>query len=448
MKTILNKKREFNPPQLMIVGFFLIISIGAILLSLPVASSTGESIGLLDAFFTSTSAVCVTGLVVLDTGSDFSLFGQIVIMLLIQIGGLGFMTFSVLFAILLGKKIGFKQRLLIQQLTNSISTQGLVRLSIGILLISMLLETIAAIILTLRWTPDLGFSRALYYGIFHSISSFNNAGFGLWPDSLSKYVGDPIVNIVITFLFIIGGIGFMVIIDIFNKRSWKNFSLHTKIVILTTFYLSMSGFLFIFIMELFNSHTFGSLTWGERLWAAYFQGVVVRTAGFNTIDIGGMMAASQLFMIFLMFIGASSGSTGGGIKTNTFAVLIVSVINIIKGRSEVQILRRRLSTEIVFRSVAVIMISLLVVISSTMLLVLSEQSHQRDFMEILFETVSAFGTVGLSMGLTPHLSVFGKIIIITTMFIGRLGPLTLAFALAKKKNKSTVRYAEEKILIG
>lgn len=249
------------------------------------------------------------------------------------------MTFSVLIAVILGKKIGLKERLLIQQSSNSVTTQGVVRLSLSIFLISFIVETTGAIVLALRWANELGTTRSIYYGIFHSVSAFNNAGFGLWPDSLSRYVGDPLVNIVISFLFIIGGIGFTVILDLYRKRRWRDLSFHTKIVLITSGLLCMAGFLVIFAIELFNTKTFSTLSWSERTWAAYFQGVVTRTAGFNSIDIGAMLPASQFFMIFLMFVGASSGSTGGGIKTTTFAVLMLSIVSTIKGKTDVQLLK-------------------------------------------------------------------------------------------------------------
>lgn len=439
---------KLTSSRIILLGFAVPILLGTVLLALPISSSSGLSIGWLAALFTSTSAVCVTGLVVLDTGTDFSHFGQMIILLLIQIGGLGFMTFSVLIAVIMGKKIGLKERLLIQQSSNSVTTQGVVRLSLNIFLISFIVETTGAIVLALRWANELGTTRSIYYGIFHSVSAFNNAGFGLRPDSLSRYVGDPLVNIVISFLFIIGGIGFTVILDLYRKRRWRDLSFHTKIVLITSGLLCMAGFLVIFAIELFNTKTFSTLSWSERTWAAYFQGVVTRTAGFNSIDIGAMLPASQFFMIFLMFVGASSGSTGGGIKTTTFAVLMLSIVSTIKGKTDVQLLKKRISQDIIFRALAVMTISLGVVLTATFLLSITEYAHPKDFLALLFEATSAFGTVGMSMNLTPELSPLGKCIIIITMYIGRLGPLTLALALAQKNVKQKYRYPEDKLLIG
>jgi trk system potassium uptake protein len=439
---------HLSSSRIILLSFAVPILIGAILLSLPISSEAGSEIGWLNALFTSTSAVSVTGLAVVDTGATFSTFGQIVILCLIQFGGLGFMTYSVLVAVVLGKKIGLKDRLLIQQSTNAISVQGVVKLSLGIITVALLFELIGAFILAFRWMGDMGFASAFYYGIFHSVSSFNNAGFGLWSDSLSGYVGDPLVNIVITVLFIVGGLGFTVILDLWKNRSWRKLSLHSKIVIIASTLLCAAGFVVIVVIEWGNPDTFELLTWSEKLWAGYFQGVVTRTAGFNTIDIASMMTASQFFMIFLMFIGASSGSTGGGIKTTTFVVLVLALISIVKGKQDTHILQRRIPPALIMRAFAVLVISVSVVIIVTFLLTLSEHSLQKDFMEVLFEVTSAFGTVGLSMGLTAELSPLGKLLIIITMFIGRLGPLTLVFALSQKQNQVKYRYPEEKVIIG
>lgn len=441
------KHFTLSSSRIILLGFACLILIGSILLASPIAS-TGEDISWLDALFTSTSAVCVTGLAVVDTGTGFSLFGQMVIMILIQVGGLGFMTFGVLIAVVMGKKIGLKERLLIQESSNSLSTQGVVRLSLSIFLIAFIVEVLGAALLTLRWESELGLKRATYYGVFHSISAFNNAGFGLWADSLSRHVGDPLVNLVITLLFITGGIGFTVILDIFRKRGWKRLALHSKLVLLTSGVLCLLGFIGIFLIELFNSKTFGALSWSERIWASYFQGVVTRTAGFNTIDIAQMLPASQFFMIILMFIGASPGSTGGGIKTSTFMVLALTIIAIVKGQRDTELMGRRVPHSVILRSLAIMVVSVSVVITATFLLTITEHQLNRDFLDLLFEAVSAFGTVGLSMALTPELSAWGKGIITVVMYIGRLGPLTLVLALANKKDKQKYRYPEEKIMIG
>ncbi|SFE21998.1 trk system potassium uptake protein TrkH [Paenibacillus catalpae] len=443
-----SKSKKISAPRIIILGFAILIVFGMILLALPVSSASGKSIGWIDALFIATSAVCVTGLSVVDVPSTFTTFGELVILVLIQIGGLGFMVFGVLFAIVIGKKIGLRERLLIQQSINSYSPQGVVRLALNIFLIALIIESLAALVLALRWSGEYGTARAMYYGVFHAISAFNNAGFSLWSDSLMRYVGDPTVNIVITLLFIFGGLGFTVVLDFLKKRNWKDLSLHSKIVLTTNAILIGSGTVLILSMELLNPETFGLLTWPQRLWASYFQGVVTRTAGFNSIDTAAMLPTSQLLMIILMFIGGSSGSTAGGIKTNTFAVLIMTVYAIVRGREDVEIYKRRLATDFILRALAVIIISLGVVLICAILLTITERHTNHNFMDILFEATSAFGTVGMTLGLTGKLTTAGKLVIIATMFIGRLGPLTLAYAMTRSSKKQYFRYPKEKLMIG
>ncbi|WP_309119195.1 TrkH family potassium uptake protein [Paenibacillus sp.] len=443
-----NVKRsiEISPQQWMVFGFAAIILLGTILLSLPISSTSGESLGLLDSFFMATSAVCVTGLAVFDPGQHLTMFGEIVLLVLVQLGGLGFMTFGVIIAVLLGKRLGLKERTLIQTSTNSNSIQGLVRLSLSIFFIALIVELAGSVILTLRWAPDMGIGIAAYYAVFHSVSAFNNAGFSLWPDGLNRFVGDPVVNVVITFLFIVGGIGFTVLLDLFRKRRWVTLSLHSKIVLISTGCLLVGGFIVVFLLELLNPTAYEAFTWPERVWAAYFQSVTPRTAGFNTMFPSELMTATQFFIIFLMFIGASSGSTGGGIKTNTFVVLLLAVMSSIRGREQVRIFNRNIAYEIVLRALSVILISLGVVMLVAFVLTITERNQ--DFIAILFEATSAFSTVGLSLGITFDLSPAGKLLLSVTMFAGRLGPLTLAYALAKRRRESTIGYPEEKVLIG
>lgn len=444
------ERRPLNirPPQLVLLIFILLIFIGTLLLVLPIAAVDGKTVGWLNAFFTATSAVCVNGLVVVDTGSTFSTFGQVVIMSLIQIGGLGFMTLGVLVAIVLGKRISLKERLVIQETTQSHSTQGLIKLSLYIFYIAFFFELMATLILTYRWMGEMGLNQAFYYAMFHSVSAFNNAGFALWSDSLSSFIHDPVVNLTIIILFVSGGLGYLVIVEIFKKRSWRKFSLHTKIVLISSGVLLVSGFLFLLVMESMNAATFSSLTWGERISAAFFQSATPRSAGFNTIDIGNMLSSSQLFLIILMFIGASSGGTGGGIKTNTFVVLILATLNTFRGGGPIHVFHRRISTDTVMRALAVVMSSIACIFIVALLLTITEGLVEQQFLEVLFEATSAFSTTGLSMGLTGELSPIGKIIVAVTMFVGRLGPLTLAYALAKKKRGSKIKYPEDHVLIG
>ncbi len=440
------KARQLNPAHILILGFMGLILIGTCLFMLPAATQDRHHLSFIDALFEATSAVCVTGLAVVDTGTTFTLFGQIILLALIQIGGWGFMTSGIMMFIAFGKKIGFRQRLLLQESMNAFTLQGIIILVKKVIGITLIVEAIGAIVLAIRWSQEMSMGKALYYGIFHSISAFNNAGFGLEPDSLSKWVADPAINIVITSLFIIGGIGFFVVSDILEKRNIRKFSLHTKIVLLVTLVLNAASTLIIFGLEFHNPATLGSLETGEKWWAAYFQAVVTRTAGFNTVDIGQMELSSLVYMMALMFIGASSGSTGGGIKVTTFALLLLALRAVITNQREVRAFRRQIPTPLVLRALSIAVSSILFVFIIFFLLTITEKGAEMS--AIAFETFSAFGTVGMSTGLTPELSSPGKILITIMMFIGRVGPLTMAFALAVRSNKASIQYPEEKIMIG
>ncbi|OLO39315.1 Ktr system potassium transporter B [Alkalihalophilus pseudofirmus] len=433
---------NLSPPQILALSFLVFIVIGTILLKLPIASTT--YISLIDALFTATSAITVTGLVVVDTGTNFTIFGQVVIMCLIQLGGLGLMTFAVLIIMMLGKKIGLQQRILIQEAFNQTSLGGLVRLIKILIIFTFILESIAFIILSFRWIPELGWQEGMYQSLFHTISAFNNAGFSLWSDSLSGYIGDPIVNLVITGLFITGGIGFTVLADIWYKKNFRKLSLHSKLMIVGTFVTNMVMMLVIFILEYGNPATLGSLPLSDKLWGAYFQAVTPRTAGFNTIEIGDMTTASILLILLLMFIGAGSASTGSGIKLTTFLVMLLATITFLRGRNETVVFERTIQQHTKIRALAIIVISILFIFLTLFILTITENA---PFLMIVFEVFSAFGTVGLSMGLTGELSIIGKQVIIVMMFIGRIGPLTLAFTLARPK-KSNVRYPNEEVFTG
>ncbi|WP_353892655.1 TrkH family potassium uptake protein [Proteinivorax hydrogeniformans] len=442
-----SEKFQPSPAQVLVVGFLILILLGTILLSLPIASASGEPLSPLDALFTATSAVCVTGLVVVDTGTFFSTFGQVVIMLLIQAGGLGFMTMATLIFLVLGKKITLKGRLVIQEALNQITLSGLVRLTKSIIILTLIIEGVAALILGIRFSQDVGLLRGLYMGVFHSISAFSNAGFDIVGGGvgLTPYRDDFVVNTVIMGLFIFGGLGFTVIVDIYTRGSIKKMALHSKFVLLLTAIFLVVGFLGIFILEYDNPATLGELSFVEKIMPAFFTGATTRTAGFNTIDTGSLEAGTLFFMLLLMFIGASPASTGGGIKTTTFGVLLVAVYAIIKGGDEVNLMNRRIPYHIVLKGLSIIVIGLIVV--GTVTIVLSQTENQ-EFMNVFFEVVSAFGTVGLSTGITSELTTFGKGIIIVVMFMGRVGPLTLALALGRRYSKSKIRYPEERVLVG
>ncbi|MDQ7725154.1 Ktr system potassium transporter B [Bacillus halotolerans] len=433
---------RFSPPQVLAIGFFLTIIMGSLLLKLPI--SAAKPLSWIDALFTAASATTVTGLAVVDTGTEFTVFGQTVIMGLIQVGGLGFMTFAVLIVMILGKKIGLKERMLVREALNQPTIGGVIGLVKVLFLFSISIELIAALILSIRLVPQYGWASGLFASVFHAISAFNNAGFSLWPDNLMSYVGDPAVNLVITFLFITGGIGFTVLFDILKNRRFKAFSLHTKLMLAGTFILNIAATLIIFILEYSNPGTLGSLHFPDKLWASYFQAVTPRTAGFNSVDFGSMREGTIVFVLLLMFIGAGSASTASGIKLTTFIVILMSVIAYLKGHKETVIFRRTIKYPIIIKALAVSVISLFIVFIGIFALTITEQA---PFIQVVFETFSAFGTVGLTMGLTPELTTAGKCIIIAIMFIGRIGPLTFVFSFAKTE-KSNIRYPDGEVFTG
>ncbi|XXM70844.1 TrkH family potassium uptake protein [Lysinibacillus sphaericus] len=440
----MNKKSvQWSPPQLLVVTFIFFITLGMLLLKLPFATEDG--ITMLDALFTSTSAMTVTGLIVVDTGSVFTTFGEVVIMCLIQIGGLGIMSFAVLIFMMIGKKIGFKERLLIQQALNQTSVGGVIKLVKYLFYFSFTVEAAAVVLLATQWVPEYGWGRGLYVSLFHSISAFNNAGFSIWEDSLMGYAGNPVVNLVISLLFIIGGIGFTVLVDLYKKRTLKKLSLHTKIMLWGTLIINTAAMIILFILEYNNPHTLANLSLFDKVQAAYFSAVTPRTAGFNTLDYGVMERDSIFLTILLMFIGAGSASTGGGIKLTTFVVISLSVFAFLKEKREIRLFRRTISEFHIFKALAVSMMSVFLVFTALFIMNISEKSA--GFLEILFEVVSAFGTVGLSMGITGSLTDIGKSVIIIVMFIGKLGPLTLAFSLSRP-DKEKIRYPKDDIMTG
>jgi trk system potassium uptake protein TrkH len=433
---------RFNPSQLLVAIFAVGIAGGSVLLMLPV--STHEPIRWIDALFIATSAMTVTGLATVDPGSTFTYTGQFFIAMLIQLGGLGIMSFGVLIYILLGRKIGIKERLVMQTALNQTSIGGVINLVKYLFFFSLSIEFIAMIFLSFRWIPEYGWSKGLFYSFFHAISAFNNAGFALWPDNLMRYVGDPLVNLVLSSLFIIGGIGFTVLVDVWRKRSFKKFSLHTKLMLVGTLVINVTAMFIIFAIEYSNPATLGDLSSGSKLLASYFQAVTPRTAGFNTLDMASLEDTTLFLMVILMFIGAGSASTGGGIKLTTAIIILLATITFLRGREEISIAKRSINSRYIVKALAITVASLLFVLVAVFILTLSENL---TFMEILFEVVSAFGTVGLSMSVTPKLSDLGKEVIIFIMFLGKVGPLTLLFSIAKPQ-KQKIKYPNEDILTG
>ena len=418
---------------------------GTILLSLPTASSDGHKIELIDALFTSTSATCVTGLIVLNTGQDFSLFGQWVILILLQIGGLGIMTFSTMFAFLVGKKITLRQRLILQESLNQFSVGGLLRFAKYILIFTFVFELVGSLFLYYLWHDLYASHNLLFLSLFHAVSAFCNAGFSLFSDSLIQFNSNPAVNFVFIFLIVAGGIGFLVLLELYEYPLKKKLSLHSKIVLLASIILIILGAGGIFLFEYSNMDTLGLFSLPDKVMGSFFQSITARTAGFNTIATSHLSNASLLFIVLFMFIGASPSSTGGGIKTTTISIMLLRVIASLKGKRHLSLYKRRIPSDIINKAWEIAFLSLLWIIVFTILLSYVEKFR---FIEILFELISAFGTVGLSTGITSSLSFSGKIIIVLTMFAGRLGPLILALSLITKKEPVLIEYPKENLMVG
>jgi trk system potassium uptake protein TrkH len=439
-----------SPVRVLALSFLLIILVGTVLLSLPAASADGRSMGLTDALFTATSAVCVTGLVVVDTGTQLTLFGQVTLICLIQIGALGLMTMSTLIFFLLGKKITLRERLIMQEALNQYKLEGVVRLTKYILVVTFLIEGAGALLLAVRFIPLFGWGTGIYYSVFHSISAFCNAGFDLmgYYSGLTEFTGDYIINLVIMGLITLGGLGFTVILDLnsygFHPRKW---SLHTRIVIIMSLVLIFGGALFFLLVECNNSDTMARLSFDQKVLAAFFQSVSSRTAGMNTINLAGLTSASKFMTILLMFIGASPASTGGGIKTTTFSLILLMAWSVVKGRRDIVVFRKCIPHSVALRALAIALFSLLALIVVTMALSLMEFV---PFIDILFQTASALGTVGLASMDTGGMQDISKIILSLTMFMGRVGPLSLTLAFARRQSRSVndIRYPEERILVG
>lgn len=446
MEFKLKKYIKLNGVQILSLGFIILIVIGSVILSLPSSSTTGEATNFLDAAFTATSAVCVTGLVTLDTSTHWNVFGQTVIIILIQIGGLGFMSFATLIAIFLRRKISLKSRLVMQEAMNTFSIQGLVKMVIYIFGFTFAVEILGAILLSTQFIPQYGFSTGIFYSIFHSISAFCNAGFDLFGTSLVTYNQNVFVILVISAIIIVGGLGFAVWLDFYKFKNMKKITIHSKFVILVTTVLIFGGTILMFIFEYKNPNTIGNMMFKDKLLNSFFSSVTTRTAGFNSISINDMSNASKFLNISLMFIGGSPGSTAGGLKTTTIGIVVLTVISVIRGREDTELFGRRFTKSLVYKAFTLLFIGMGLVIIVTMMLSYTEKGV--SFMDLLYETTSAFGTAGLSTGLTPKLSNVGKILIMLMMYFGRVGPLTVVLALARKRKKSGYKYPEGKILIG
>ncbi len=431
------------PPALLALIYVVCILLGAGLLMLPVSNTNG--IAWADALFTSTSAVTVTGLVVVDTGSAFTHFGQGVIAFLIQMGGLGLMTFAVLVLSALGIPIGMPQRLILREDLNQTKIGNLTTLVWIILRIAILCEALGVLILSFVFVPEFGLWEGLWQAVFHSVSAFNNAGFALFPDSLSRWVANPVVNVVIPAMFILGGIGFIVVGDLWQKRSWRRLTLHSKLMLSGTAVLILWSWVMFALLEWTNPGTLGGLQdTGARLWASWFQAVTPRTAGFNTLDTGAMRDSTTLMTMTLMLVGGGSTSTAGGIKVTTLIVLVMATLAFFKRRSSLHAFGRSLGLDEVMKVMALTTISLLLVLSGLFIMSIT---HDGEIFDLAFEVTSAFGTVGLSRGATAELDGIGRAMIIVIMFLGRVGPLTIGFFLATQ-SMPRVRYPAGQVYLG
>ena len=433
--------------SILTLGFLALILLGTVLLALPIAAKSGQSIGLFDSLFTSTSAVCVTGLVIVDTGTTFSLFGQIVLIVLIQVGGLGFMVFATMLMVMLGRRISIRGRMLIRESMNASSLSDLGSLTMLYLLLSLTIELVGAVTLCFRFVPLYGWKHGTWMALFHSVSAFCNAGFDLFGNyaSLTAFSGDPLVLLTVASLIILGGLGFSVILETArNRQGFRNLSLHTRIVLMTTLVLLLAGTVFYWIVERTNAETLAGCSED-----AFFQSVTMRTAGFNSFDLSGFRDGSKLFSSLLMIIGASPASTGGGIKTTTIATLTLLMLSVVRGESEVNVARRRLSDDISRRALTVSVLFLTTLLTGTLIISLIENGRF-PLEDILFEASSAMGTVGVSAIGTPNLSSASRAILLPMMFLGRVGPLTLAVAVAKRQGglRTASKYPEERIMIG
>ena len=435
-------KRDPRPEEWLVFGFMSIILLGSLLLALPISTKDGQSVGFFDSLFTATSAVCVTGLVAVDTGTTFSLFGQVVLLTLIQVGGLGFMVFATRVMMMLGRRISIKNRMLIRESMNGASLSNLGSVARRYLLLALGIEAVGAALLAIRFIPMYGLRRGLWFAVFHAVSAFCNAGFDLFGrfSSLTGFSTDALTLLTVSALIVLGGLGFSVILEVLlNRHGLKNLSLHTRIVLTFTMALLLAGTVFYMLVE--NGRL--------DILNAFFQSVTMRTAGFNSVELSSLTDGSKVFSSLLMMIGASPASTGGGMKTTTVAVVTLLIFSVVKGENEVNAARRRISADTVRRALAVVTLFLTMVMLGTLSLSIIENGRF-SLADILFECSSAMGTVGVSAIGTPNLHPVSRAVLLPMMFLGRVGPLTLAIAVARRQGKARnlSKYPEEKIMIG
>ena len=443
------KNKFFSPYMIILLSFVGVIILGGFLLSFPISVNYGKSVKLIDGFFIATSAVCVTGLSSIDIASIYNPFGQLIILILIQLGGLGVITFTSVIIIMVSKKIGYYTKKIVQEDINIDTTFKIEEYVKKVIFSVILIEIIGAVILFFEFIKKFSFFKAVYYSLFHSVSAFCNAGFSLFSDNLSGFKNSFLINITIPLLIFLGGIGFSTILNCYNvfTKKEKRLTLTTKLSIKISIFLIIAGTFAMFILEYSNKSTIGNLSFVQKLEASFFQSVSTRTAGFNTISILGLKRSTSLLFIILMFIGASPGSTGGGIKTTTLGLIVLGTLATLKNKDAVEYDKRSISWRIYSKAIAILFISLIYTVICVFLLILVERN--KNLLDLAFEVYSAFGTVGLSRDLTPSLSDISKFILIVTMFVGRVGPLTITLALSKSNlKKGHYTYPQENILIG
>lgn len=446
-KNFINKlynKISLNPPMVLSLGFAILITIGGLLLSLPFFTKSGQATPLVDSLFVAASASCVTGLTPVNTLEHWNTYGHVLIIILIQIGGLGVMSLASIIPLILGKKIGMKSRQILKEQLNVESLEGMIVLFKYVLAFTFGTEILGAILLSIKFIPLYGAGKGIWYAVFHSISAFCNAGFDILGDSIFPFRDDLLINLTLSFLVIVGGLGFVVTSELFRRRSFKKLSTHSKLVIMVT------GILLIFgtLMFLFLENEDGVLQYESlkgSILESFFQSVVARTAGFYSVDLSQIKDSTALMLMGLMFVGGSPGSTAGGIKTTTLGVLFLSTHAVVRGESEPVVFGRHISTETVRKALAIFLVSIFIILSVSFMLTITESA---PLVDILYETVSALATVGASKGMTPHLTDAGKNLITLCMYLGRIGPMTMAFAFGMKAKKSLIRYPESFISIG
>lgn len=441
---------SLSSTQILAIGFFAVIMTGAILLTLPISATSGESIGFVDALFTAASCTCVTGLSTINVGVELTTFGHVVMLLLIQIGGMGFMTCAALIFMAVGRKIGLKDRMTIAEGLNEEGLGGMVKLVRKVAVICLVCEGVGALLLSFRLVPEFGFAKGVWFGVFHAVSAFCNAGFDIfgYNNSIENFNTEPFFILVIALLIIIGGLGFAVVNDVLKKRRWSRLSLHSKLVLTVTAGLLLFGTLFFLFAEWNNPKTIGDMGVGDKVANSFFQAATLRTAGYATLTQQYLTNGSIILCILLMFIGASPASCGGGVKTTTFGTVLLNLWAVIRGREDISLYGRRISKETVRRCMAIILICLLFLVAFIFLLCLTENGKGFTPTEIVYECTSALATVGNTMGITTSLSQAGRVILSFAMFCGRVGPLSLALALGGKGVRGSAKFPEEKIMVG